>query len=249
MERRERWIYRDMLDVYYDKEQPFPGDLADVCSMVGVRSDEERAIVADLLRSKFVKTDSGYTHARCDLEILSYRSKADAAKENGKKGGRPNKNNPNKPSGFQSGFDSVSEINPSETGSQAKHEPITKNQSTEAKASVSRPSKKCPASFELTADLLIWAETEAPGIDAHAELAKLRDHTFSTARVDWAGTWRNWMRKAFKDHAERHGARDSPQDETPYQRSMRKRYEEATGSPGAHRITDITPMNTLEIEQ
>jgi len=59
-----------------------------------------------------------------------------------------------------------------------------------------RPAKKCPASFSLTQDLLDWAATEATGVDAHAETAKFRDHTFKTARSDWAGTWRNWIRTA-----------------------------------------------------
>jgi hypothetical protein len=59
-----------------------------------------------------------------------------------------------------------------------------------------RPAKKCPASFEITPDLLDWAALEAPSVDFRAETEKFRDHTFKTARSDWAGTWRNWMRTA-----------------------------------------------------
>jgi uncharacterized protein YdaU (DUF1376 family) len=86
MTRVERWIYRDLLDVYYDKEQPLPLDLEVVCREVGVRSDEERGIVADILKYKFVRTDAGYEHERCESVIADYRLKADIAKENGKKG-------------------------------------------------------------------------------------------------------------------------------------------------------------------
>lgn len=59
-----------------------------------------------------------------------------------------------------------------------------------------RPGKKCPAGFAVSAELRQWAAAEVPGIDIDTETAKLRDHTFGTARSDWPGTWRNWMRKA-----------------------------------------------------
>lgn len=62
-----------------------------------------------------------------------------------------------------------------------------------------RAAKKCPESFEVTAELAAWAAKKAPGVDIQSETDKLRDHTFANARKDWDGTWRNWMRKAFED--------------------------------------------------
>lgn len=59
-----------------------------------------------------------------------------------------------------------------------------------------RPAKKCPGSWTLTPKLRAWATAEHPGVDVTTETAKFRDHTFATARVDWDGTWRNWIRKA-----------------------------------------------------
>ncbi len=73
--RLERWIYRDLLDVYYDKERPLPLDLAEVCREVGVRADEERAIVADLLGYKFTKTEDGYVHGVCDRVIAAWQAR------------------------------------------------------------------------------------------------------------------------------------------------------------------------------
>ena len=129
MTRLERWIYRDLLDFYYDKEQPLPLDVEITCKEVGVRSDEERAIVVDLLKFKFVLTTLGYEHERCETVIAEYRTKASTAQENGKKGGRPRKaeGNPEKPSGFVVGSNPVSNPNPEETGSKANQEPITNN--------------------------------------------------------------------------------------------------------------------------
>ncbi len=59
-----------------------------------------------------------------------------------------------------------------------------------------RASRKCPASFVVTPDLIAWAASEAPGVLLDTETAKLRDHTFKNAISDWPGAWRNWMRKA-----------------------------------------------------
>lgn len=89
MSRVERWIYRDLLDVYYDTERPLPLDLDQVCYDVGVSSDDERRLVGNLLRFKFTKTDCGYVHERCQAEIEAYRARQETAQENGKKGATP----------------------------------------------------------------------------------------------------------------------------------------------------------------
>jgi uncharacterized protein YdaU (DUF1376 family) len=149
MSQLERWIYRDMIEVYYDTEQPLPADVAAVCKKIGARGDEQRSIVAELLADKFTLEDDGHHHARCDEEIAEYHAKADTARQNGKKGGRPKKPNPNpeKPSGFLSGSDSVRLANPDETGSQANQEPITNNQEpvtkekNTARSSIARASR------------------------------------------------------------------------------------------------------------
>ncbi|WP_071768674.1 YdaU family protein [Burkholderia ubonensis] len=141
MSRVERWIYRDLIDVYYDTEKPLPLDLDAVCYAVGVSAEEERRAVANLLRFKFTQTDAGYVHERCEIEIAAYRLRAETAQENGKKGGRPKKRtasesgtkqNPaetqEKPSGFSSGSDPVASGPPDITGSKTNQEPITNNQ-------------------------------------------------------------------------------------------------------------------------
>jgi len=127
MTRQERWVYRDMIDVYYDTEGPFPDDLVAIYKMMGVRSDEDKELVAAILLLKFELRPTGYHHVRCDEEIAAYRAKAETAKNNGKKGGRPIKNNQEKPSGLSVGSNQVISGNPDETGSKANQEPITNN--------------------------------------------------------------------------------------------------------------------------
>lgn len=131
MTRQERWLYRDMLDVYYDKEQPLPIDIQDVCDSIGATDDEVRAI-NKILRLKFNQSETGWVHERCESELDSYRGNAETARANGKKGGRPRKNNPagSNPvaSGMQAGSQREPDGNLEQTGSQANHKPLTTNQ-------------------------------------------------------------------------------------------------------------------------
>lgn len=127
MSRQARWIYRDMMDIYYDTEQPLPLDLDQLFDMLGAESVDEKSIVERHLKFKFEKTDDGYRHEICDKTIAEYHAKAVTARENGKLGGRP-KHSKNKPSGFPSGSNQVPSPNPDLTGSEANQEPITNNQ-------------------------------------------------------------------------------------------------------------------------
>lgn len=135
MTRQERWIYRDMIDVYYDTEGPFPDNLDEIYRMMGVRRDEDKEMVAAILLLKFELRDTGYHHDRCDTEIAAYRAKAEVAQTNGKKGGRPPKNNPLKPTGLSVGCDQVLDGNPDETTLKANQEPRTNIQEPKKKTS------------------------------------------------------------------------------------------------------------------
>lgn len=112
MNRLERAIYRELLDIYYDTEIPLPLDKSKVYRMVSARESEEMRIVDQILDDFFIGCDDGYHNKRADHEIDIYRKKAESARENGKKGGRPPKNNPKI-------TQSVLLANPEETGSKA----------------------------------------------------------------------------------------------------------------------------------
>lgn len=112
MNRIERAIYRELLDIYYDTEVPLPLDKSKVYRMVSARQNDEMVIVDQILDDFFIISDDGYHNKRADHEIDIYRKKAEAARVNGKKGGRPPKNNPEI-------TQSVLLANPEESGSQA----------------------------------------------------------------------------------------------------------------------------------
>lgn len=61
-----------------------------------------------------------------------------------------------------------------------------------------KPSKRCPPDFEITAELRAWAKEKAPDVDIGEETDALKDYEFHAARSDWNGVWRNWMRKEQK---------------------------------------------------
>lgn len=131
MTRQERWLYRDMLDVYYDKEQPLPLEPQDVADQIGGQ-ESELPLIGKILRLKFNRVETGWVHERCESELETYRANAEKARDNGRKGGRPRKNNPAGSQrvaiGMLAGTGLEPAGNPEQTGSQANHKPITNNQ-------------------------------------------------------------------------------------------------------------------------
>jgi hypothetical protein len=98
----EHGIYGRLLDTYYVKEGPLPGD--QVARLIGARSKEEKAAMEAVLAEFFqLQPDGSWRQKRCDAEILRYQEKAARNREVGKKGGRPRtqKEPTNNPDGFQ----------------------------------------------------------------------------------------------------------------------------------------------------
>ncbi|MFZ6773050.1 YdaU family protein [Undibacterium sp. SXout7W] len=82
--RVERSIYRDMLDMYYDTEQPLTLDFNTLCRKLLARSNEESTAVEQVLNEFFIKTESGWFHSRCDEEIAEYLETNTAKSKAGK---------------------------------------------------------------------------------------------------------------------------------------------------------------------
>jgi uncharacterized protein YdaU (DUF1376 family) len=131
----EDLAYRRLLDHYYLQESPLPKDPKNVARVIGMReySDE----VAQILEDFFFLEDGGWINKRANEEIAVYHSKADTARVNGKKGGRPKKpsTNPDLTQQEPKETQPVNLANPEEpsptpaiTGLQANQEPRTKNQ-------------------------------------------------------------------------------------------------------------------------
>ena len=83
--RVERSLYRDLIELYYDTEQPLPADDFDRLSRrVLANSDEEKEALKFVLDEFFVLTGAVWTHERCDIEIEKYQESQTAKARAGK---------------------------------------------------------------------------------------------------------------------------------------------------------------------
>lgn len=130
----ERGAYNALLDQYYANEAPLPLDAKERYRMVGAISKADRAAVDYVVRRYFTEQDDGWHNRRADAEIAMYQIRADKARENGAKGGRP----PNRTE-----TDSVNSANQEITGSKTNPEPVTSNQ-TKARSKTKAPPAALP---------------------------------------------------------------------------------------------------------
>ncbi|PUE58339.1 hypothetical protein B9Z44_01200 [Limnohabitans curvus] len=81
----EDGAYRRLIDAYYIREKPLPGELKDVCRLARANTKPERDAVQAVLAEFFYKDKDGWRHNRCDAEIDRYQAKqprVEARKEN-----------------------------------------------------------------------------------------------------------------------------------------------------------------------
>lgn len=115
----EHGIYRQILDTYYLNEKPIETQL--VIRRLSIKTEEEMTALNLVLDDFFEASECGkyHIHKRCDAEINAYQAKAETARVNGSKGGRPPKPKKTQP---------VKLANPEKTGSKPNQEPLTINQ-------------------------------------------------------------------------------------------------------------------------
>ena len=112
----EDLAYRRLIDLYYTNESPMPDDVNQIARLISMRENIDE--ITNVLSDFFTLDNGFWINKRADEEIEKYHSKADAARANGKKGGRPK--NPDK-------TQLVNSANPAESESKANQEPITNN--------------------------------------------------------------------------------------------------------------------------
>jgi hypothetical protein len=97
---------------------------------------------------------------------------------------------------------------------------------------------RCPPDFTPGADHEAIARER--GADIALELATFRDHEFSTARADWAATFRNWLRRARRGPANGNGKRPS-EFRTPEEQRMQFALERVQQLRAEEAFTDGSP--------
>lgn len=112
----EHGAYRILLDRYYSTEAGIPEQ--QVYRMARARSEDEKAAVDAVLEEFFNLADGVWRNRRADEELEKASNRINAARENGKKGGRPPRNQDGtneKPSGFSVGSENETQAKAHQT--------------------------------------------------------------------------------------------------------------------------------------
>ena len=129
----EDLAYRRLLELYYSDESPLINDVKKLSRLIMMRENEQE--VSNVLDDFFFLENDQWKQNRVEQELDEYRAKAETARGNGKKGGRPKKpsNNPVGSEKNPGGFENKPDSNPEITGLKANHKPLTINQETGTK--------------------------------------------------------------------------------------------------------------------
>ncbi len=236
----EDLAYRRMLDKYYLRESALPADPAEVARLIRLRSNV--AEVTAVLQEFFVLTDGGWVNVRCDEEILRMQDKQTKAKASAEasvaarqaKAKQPAQTSAERPLSERQTDVELPTPTPTPTPTPINTTPpdggVPRKRSTPAAAArpddVSEPvwqdfqrlrrEKRAP----LTDTALAGVRREAQKAGVSMEVA-----VAYCCEAGWQGFNAGW-------YAERNGAGRvavAP-GETPYQRSMRERMQEAVPS-------------------
>ncbi len=83
LDRTERSIYRDLIELYYHTEKPLNADVNELCRKVMARSEQEVTAVEQVLGEFFTLCDAGYVNIRCQLTVDDYQKNLKAKSKAG----------------------------------------------------------------------------------------------------------------------------------------------------------------------
>ena len=177
--------YRRLLDICYDTEKPLPKNLPEIAELIGFLKNPRDS---DFVVKKYFKlTKSGYVQKRVQREIVNYRAKSDAARANGKLGGRPK----GKPKITQS----VNLANPEQTGLKANQEPITNNHKPINRESGARPKTFISECYEPKNETIIHLKRNGHKKLNPDELQIFIEHQLSNGNMsaNWESSYKKWV--------------------------------------------------------
>jgi len=76
--RVERSVYRDAIELYYDTESALIFDVGRLERRLICTDETEKEALKSILSEFFIKTDEGFIHERCEIEIAKYRANTSA---------------------------------------------------------------------------------------------------------------------------------------------------------------------------
>jgi uncharacterized protein YdaU (DUF1376 family) len=190
----EEAIYFRLINHYYDTEQPIPLETESVIRRLRLGSNSDT--VQQILEEFFEYTAKGWIHSRCESELKEYRRQVKKNRENGQKGGRPNKYKASsisqpEPSGNPVGSQVDATNNPN-------HQPLTTNQEPIDKGAVALRSRF----VKPTLDELLQAfegKVQSPITEATKMLNYYESNGWRVGKnpmKSWRSAVANWITRA-----------------------------------------------------
>lgn len=203
--RIERSIYRDMLELYYDTEQPLTTDVKALCRKLIARTDEEVTAVQQLLNEFFTETEHGWTNDRCDMEICRYHEHISNKSSAGKASAEARAAAKAAALASRAGEDStgVEQVLYSRSTNQ---EPGTSNQEPHKTKAETQRASRLPADWTPSDEDMAFCQTERPDLTVASTASRFRDYWIAQPgakgkKTDWPATWRNWVRNERQQQA------------------------------------------------
>lgn len=183
----EHGAYTLLLDAFYATERGLPASFQDLFRICRAMTKPEQAAVASVAEQFFPVAEDGLRYnGRASTEMEDAAPAIQAAKANGKKGGRPKKQTHEKPAGFSE-------------GTQGESSPEPEPDSPSLRSGENRASR-LPADWKLPPEYRDFCLTERPDLNPDDVAASFLDHWSSQPgkdgrKADWLATWRNWVRR------------------------------------------------------
>ena len=151
----EDMAYTRLIRLYYRKEVPITGDMAQACRLVRAGTDEEKRAVESVLNEFFELSVTGWHQKRCDFEIARYQKKVEHNRSVGILGGRPRKQiTQTEPNDNPVGLIREPKPNPLQT-------PVSSLQSPDTNKEKASPAKKAALRFSEFWD--VWPASKRKG--------------------------------------------------------------------------------------
>lgn len=142
----EHGAYTLLLDHLYGTQQVLPKNPVGLFRVTRAFTKEEQDAVLSVIKRFFIEGEDGYTNQRFEEERIKAKARIDAARENGKKGGRKQIRTQKEPSGLDLGSIPLTQQEPS--GS-AYHQPSTiSHQSSTKSQGQKKETQGKPARFD-----------------------------------------------------------------------------------------------------
>lgn len=165
----EHGAYNLLLDRYYSTETGIPA--AQAHRLARARSKEEKQAVDDVLAEFFTLVGDVWINKRADEEIIKAQSRINAAKENGKRGGRPKKEKhgsdsetQEKPGGLFPGSDSETQPKAHQAPSTNHQTPCKPLTSGNVDSTVDSPGETQPAAVRFAVQVRAWEKARGKAI-------------------------------------------------------------------------------------